>query len=344
MGTLLVHTPGPFSSLQDLGQEGWSSIGLPRGGAADPFALRIGNRLLGNPDDAPAIEMTSVGGVFDFDDEAVMVLAGSAMGAEVHGPDGSVAPAQTFQPRWVAAGTRVMLTQTRSGFRAYFCIAGGVGTRVGMNISTGDVSLESSDVLSRRLCKGDRVEFGTGQTLPRRAVDCGAARALFEQYCMRREIRAVEGVHTEMFASCQVEKFWASVFGVSRRSDRAGIRLEGAMIAPRSEPVPGGAGRMESEGMVWGAVQVPQGGEPIVLMAEHPTTGGYPVIACVATVDFGVLGQLGFADGCAPIRFIKVSKHEALALYRERERRLDEVFGHHGQKFGQQTDRQGTRD
>jgi allophanate hydrolase subunit 2 len=128
-------------------------------------------------------------------------------------------------------------------------------------------------------------------------------------------LRALEGPAAHGFNEAAREAFWKGPFTVSTQSDRMGVRLRGGTIQ-----APGG-GRMASEGMAWGAVQAPPSGEPIILGVDHPTTGGYPVIACVATVDLPALGQ---ARPEQPLSFERVSLEEAHRLLRERERRLDE--------------------
>ena len=141
-----------------------------------------------------------------------------------------------------------------------------------------------------------------------------AGASLIDETLHRKVLRAVDGAHAGEFNPQSAAGFWGSSFTVSVRSDRVGVRLESRIRAGAS------AGEMVSEGMMCGAVQVPPGGDPIVLMVDYPTTGGYPVIACVATVDLGALGQLRPGDR---VRFERVTPAAALELFRQRERVLN---------------------
>lgn len=304
-----VEVPGLLTTVQDLGREGFGGMGVPIGGAADSMSYRLGNRLVGNEDGAPALEMTLLGGTFQFCRAACLVLAGGSLDARIEGADGESRPVAVWTPIDVRAGERLRIGAMASGCRAYLCIAGGVIVPRVLGSASTHVGAGFGGHEGRALRNGDSLWLGGALARERRALS-SVERAALDESFSRRVIRAVEGAHARMFDPAAVDAFWRSEFVVSRQSDRMGLRLEGPVIASP------GAGRWPSEPMPRGAVQVPEGGRPIVLMPDHPTTGGYPVIACAATVDLPALGQLRPGDR---IRFERVSIVEALALLRQQE-------------------------
>lgn len=304
-----VEIPGLLTTVQDLGREGFGGMGVPNGGAADSISYRLGNRLVGNEDGAPALEMTLLGGTFQFCGDARLVLAGGSLDAWIEGANGESRPVAVWTPIDVRAGERLRVGAMASGCRAYLCVAGGVIVPRVLGSASTHVGAGFGGHEGRALRIGDWLWFGSGSSRGRRALSSDQ-RAVLDESFSRRVIRAVEGAHARMFDSAAVDAFWRSEFVVSRQSDRMGLRLEGSVIASP------GAGRLPSEPMPRGAVQVPEGGRPIVLMPDHPTTGGYPVIACAATVDLPALGQLRPGDR---ITFERVSIAGALALLRQQE-------------------------
>jgi biotin-dependent carboxylase-like uncharacterized protein len=305
-----VLEPGVFTTVQDLGRPGFTALGVPAGGAADPLLLRAGNFAVGNAPGDAALELTMVGGRFAFDRAARIVLA--SVGAELWA-DGTPAPAGEVLD--IGAGREVRVGRITGGFRAYLCIAGGVAVPRVFGSASTDPTSGFGGVGGRVLRAGDALELagppdagGSGRIPP-------AWRAAVADHCGRRVLRAVAGPHADAVPGAA--DFWSGAFTVTSRSDRAGLRLEGPSI-----PTTAG-GRLASEGMMPGAVQVPQGGQPIILMPDGPTTGGYPVVAVVAAVDLPALGQL---PPHARVRFEPVPCEQARALWAARERSL-EVHG-----------------
>jgi antagonist of KipI len=310
---LHVIEPGMLSTVQDLGRPGWTAVGVARGGAADTLSLRIGNRLVGNDDGDAALEMTLVGGTFACERDVQAVLAGGAVQARLEGR-GPTRPVSAWVPFTLGPGERLVTGSIRSGVRSYLCVAGGILVPPLLGSRSTHLGGQFGGLAGRTLRAGDRIDIGeaSGRCGDNDAV--ARARAFMEPRLARRRVRAVDGAHRDSFDSAAVESFWSTVFEVSVQSDRVGLRLKGR-IGPSSL-----GGRMPSEGMMHGAVQVPQSGEPIVLLADYPTTGGYPVIACVTAVDLPVLGQVGPR---ATLRFELVSVAQARELYAEQERLLE---------------------
>lgn len=316
MGALTVLDPGMMTTVQDLGRPGLASIGVPEGGAADPLALRVGNRLLGNPDGAAGLEMTMLGGTFAFEGDGAIALAGGEARAVLESSDDAgVLPAPWCTPINIRAGARLRIAPIVRGVRAYLCIRGGVRVQPALGSSSTLLSARFGGLDGRALRNGDRLEWNEVHA-NRPIMSPAVARVMLDEVLVRRSLRAVAGSHASEFADAETSAFWDSTFTVSQRSDRIGVRLAGH-VGSAAKAV--GTGRMASEGMMCGAVQIPPGGEPIVLLVDHPTTGGYPVIACVATVDLPALGQLRPGDR---VGFERITQASALALLHDRERRL----------------------
>lgn len=306
-----------LTTIQDLGRIGWHSIGVARGGAADPLSLRAGNRLLGNDDGAAALEMTLVGGRFQFLEDSWCVVAGDAAAAHIDGRQGQRSVAD-WLPFEIRSGECLATGPIRRGVRSYLCVAGGISVPRILGSRATHLAGGFGGLDGRAVRAGDVIAVGRCSEQHRIRCDLqavGRAQTWFHELWARRTIRAVGGAHQDTFDASTIRSFWESEFEVSMQSNRTGLRLEGHKVGPSAL-----GGHMPSEGMMPGAVQVPASGEPIVLLVDHPTTGGYPVIACAASVDHALLGQIRPRD-C--IRFERVSRSEARGLVVDQEQRFD---------------------
>ncbi len=290
------------TTVQDLGRPGRAALGVPPGGAADPVALRLGNRLLGNPEGAAGLEMPLIGGLFAFDADAHAVILGGQ--ADIH-LDGAPAPSGAVLR--VPAGRPLRVGRVAFGARAYLCIRGGLAVPAVLGSASTLLAAGFGGHQGRALRAGDAIPLGTpaGPTL--RESLPPAWRAQLESVRDRRTLRAIPDPHAP------AGPLWTEAFTVTPRSDRAGLRLSGPAL-----PSPFG-GSMPSEGMSVGSLQVPADGRPILLMPDGPTTGGYPVAARIAEVDHPTLGQL---PPLATIRFEQVTLDQARELWRQREAML----------------------
>jgi biotin-dependent carboxylase-like uncharacterized protein len=308
-----VIEPGMLTTVQDLGRTGWTDIGVGRGGAADNLSLRIGNRLVGNDDGAAALEMTLTGGTFEFDADATVLIAGAAVTARIDEPKGN-RPVVEWTPTQIRAEERLVTGPIRSGVRTYLCVAGGIIVPRQLGSRSTHLGGAFGGLSGRSLRAGDVLELSDENRGRPETQLAARAQALYKSRLSRRSVRAVDGPHRDTFDAPAIESFWSTAFRVSIQSNRTGLRLK-EKIGPSKL-----GGRMPSEGMMAGAVQVPESGSPIVLMVDHPTTGGYPVIACVAAVDLPVLGQVRPRQA---LRFERVSLSEARALFAEQEQFLN---------------------
>ncbi len=316
MGVIQVQEPGLFTTVQDLGREGFGPLGVSASGAADAISLRIGNRLVGNAEKAAGLEMTLVGGTFLLPEGAVAALTGSDFGATLDGQP--VGLLKAFEAK---AGQTLRLGPTRSGARCYLCVQGGIEVELFLGSASTHILSGLGGLEGRALRKGDILKIGaaSGSTRKRRL----SARAV-KELAPRKVLRVTAGPQSDWFAESSQKIFYASTYRVAEESNRMGIRLEGAAIRAASGGVwlqetgknARPTGEMISEGVALGAIQVPEGGLPIILFVEQQTTGGYPKIANVISTDFHSLGQLRPRD---EIRFERVEWEAARALLREQE-------------------------
>jgi len=308
MSLIEVRAPGLLTMVQDLGREGFGPMGVSPSGAADPVALRIGNRLVGNADGAAGLEMTLLGGTFVFPEHSVVALTGSDFGATLD--DTCV---EMWSSREVRAGQTLRLQATRAGARCYLCVRGGIAVKSFLGSASTHLLSGLGGFEGRALRKGDVVKIGTGgggfRTFRKRKV---AAKAL-EKLAPRKTLRVTVGPQSDWFSQAAREVFYRSTYRITEESNRMGLRLEGPSI-----PADAG-GEMTSEGVSLGAVQIPSSGLPIILFVEQQTTGGYPKIANVISADLGSLGQLRPRD---EIRFERVDMETARSLLVEQEKLL----------------------
>ena len=300
-----VQAPGLLTTLQDLGREGFGLMGVSPSGAADAISLRIGNRLVGNVEGAAGIEMTLLGATFLFPEGAVVALVGSDFGATLEGR-----PVEMWTAVEARSGETLRLGPTRSGARCTLCVWGGIMVKDFLGSASTHVLSGLGGHEGRALRKGDVLKIGAESgAIHKRKL---SARALAELQ-PRKALRVTAGPQSDWFSEAAQRVFYGSAYRVGEESNRMGLRLEGAAI-----PAPSG-GEMISEGVSLGAIQVPEGGQPIILFVEQQTTGGYPKIANVISADFHSLGQLRPRD---EIRFELVSLNRARKLLREQEELL----------------------
>jgi biotin-dependent carboxylase-like uncharacterized protein len=292
MSSVEVLSPGALTTIQDLGRPGWAHIGVPRSGAADRPALRLANQLVGNLDLAAALETTLAGPRLRFDGPAVVALTGAPVRARVG--DGAVPMNEAFE---LAAGDELKVGNASSGLRTYIAIRGGIAVPQVLGSAATDLL---TGLGPARLARGDLLATGelapvTGEpALPTRHVT-GGGRAIWPpapepppsgELPDSVLLHVIVGPRSEWFTADSIERLFHEPFTVDQASNRIGLRLQGPQLE-RSR-----ADELLSEGLVPGAIQVPADGRPILLLVDHPTTGGYPVIAVVHSRDLPLAAQL----------------------------------------------------
>lgn len=285
MSSIEVVSPGSLTTVQDLGRAGWAHLGVPRSGAADRPALLLANRLLGNADGAAALETTLSGPRMRFETDAVIALTGSPVDASVDGRPVPMNSAFT-----VVAGGVLRVGTAKTGLRTYIAFAGGIDAPLTLGSAAtdtltglGPAALQRGDVLKLR---GGRASGALAPVPPLSAAAPQAAPIPLPVGPLGDAIVVVLGPRDDLFTSAAIDRFLNKRFRVSPASNRIGLRLEGPPLERTH------AGELRSEGIVPGAIQVPLDGQPILLLADHPTTGGYPVIAVVVERDLSAAAQL----------------------------------------------------
>ncbi len=305
MKAIHVQAPGLFTTVQDLGREGFGALGVSASGAADPMSLRLGNRLLGNPENAAALEMTLLGGAFFFSEGAILALSGSDFGATLDKVP--VDPWMTLEAR---PGQTLRLGPTRSGARCYLCVQGGIAVKPFLGSASTHTLSGLGGFEGRALRKGDVLNIASTSQPHRRQT---VAPHILSRLSPRKILRCTPGPQSEWFPESSQNVFYNSTYLIAEESNRMGLRLDGPSV-----PVSSG-GQMITEGVSLGAIQVPGGGSPIILFVEQQTTGGYPKIANVISVDLPSIGQLRPRD---EIRFERVTLESGRSLLLEQEELL----------------------
>jgi KipI family sensor histidine kinase inhibitor len=299
---LEVLEPGLFTTVQDTGRHGRRRLGVAPAGALDLPALLAANRALGNLDGAAALECTLAGPTLRFLESREFAIAGADLGATLERSDLGAWPVPPGQAVRARAGNVLRFSERRTGVRAYVAIAGGIRTPEVLGSRSASLVGGFAGLAGRALRAGDFLAGG----LPRPAR--GVPQSARPPESGPMTLRVVLGPQDEAFGAASCAAFLATEYTVSPSSDRAGWRLEGAAL-PQEGP-----GEIASEGMIPGCIQVPPWGRPIVMGPDGPTTGGYPKIATVISVDLPKLAQL--VPGDSRVRFTAVSVDEAQALLR----------------------------
>ncbi|KOU98861.1 allophanate hydrolase [Streptomyces sp. XY511] len=282
---MLVVRPGALTTVQDGGRPGHAHLGVPRSGALDTAAYALANRLLGNPPDAAVLETTLDGVSLRAAAPTVLAVTGAPCPVRISGR-----PVAWGAPVRLPAGAELEVGRAESGLRSYVAVRGGLAVPPVLGS-------RSTDLLSGLgppvLSAGMTLPVGPAGPDPMPGADAyGLPAAPSELLLPLRP-----GPRADWFTGASLAGLWRSAFRVSPSSNRIGLRTEGGPALVRAR-----AGELPSEGMVLGAVQVPPDGLPVVFLADHPVTGGYPVV--------GVVGPGPALDAAAqarpgtPVRFV----------------------------------------
>lgn len=275
-----VVDPGPLSTLQDGGRRGWAHLGVARAGALDRGAAALARRLVGGGEDDAVVETTLGGIVLRAGRAVTLTVTGAPCEIRV---DGRVVGHST--PVTVAAGAVVRVGPAQTGVRSYVAVAGGIDVEPVLGS-------RSTDTLAwvgpPRLAAGQVLPVGTSRGLPEPPPAVVVRPP-------ERALRLHPGPRVDWLGPGAWERLVAATYAVAPDSDRIGLRLSGPRVERR-------AGELPSEGMVLGAVQLPPSGQPVVFLADHPPTGGYPVVAVVDDTDLDLCAQLRPGDDVALAR------------------------------------------
>ena len=293
--SITIVRPGLFTTIQDSGRWGHQSSGVPVSGPMDMVSHRVANALVGNDRSAATLEATLVGPEIRIETGVLLAVAGADLGARV---DGQLIP--LHKPVRCRPGSVLRFGERRSGTRAYIAFSGGIIVSPELGSRATHALCRLGGLGGRAIAAGDRLPLGNEGTIshwrvlnvPSPRVDGGA------------RLRVLPGPQLDHFPSDALEVLQKTRFTVTPQSDRMGYRLSGGLI-PRIE------GReMISDAAFIGALQVPPSGDPILLMSDRQTTGGYPQLATVITADLPITGQLAPGDW---IEFQVCARHEAMS-------------------------------
>ncbi len=314
-----VIRSGLLTTIQDAGRWGFQRYGVVTGGALDPLALRLANLLVGNDENAAALEMILVGPQLRFEGDSLIAITGAEMSPTIAG-----ASLAAWRPVWVRRGSELSVRNAAAGRVAYLAVAGGCETPPVMGSRSTYLQAGIGGVEGRSLRAGDVLAMGppsswAGSVMHCLALEAGSrafaatawqAGANLARYDASPTIRVTAGSELDWLTVESQSCLFSDAFRVTSQSDRMGYRLSGPRLMFSA------AREMISEAVSAGTIQVPPNGQPIVLMADRATTGGYPKAGHVAAVDLPVFAQ---TRPGARIRFQRISIDEAQRLYRTRE-------------------------
>ena len=303
-----VLSPGLQTTVQDLGRCGFSHLGVSASGPADSISARIGNRLVGNHDNCAVLEMTLLGGTFEFVRDCTIALAGADLATTLDG-----IPVPLYETVDVGSGATLRCGSAVKGARCYLAIGGGFEIRAVLGSASTHVTSGIGGIEGRALIRGDILRVKADLPAMARKVD----RSLIEQFVGRKVLRVTPGPQQAIFGEDGLRKLCSQTYVVSQDSNRVGVRLHGEAIEAVHHA------EMLTEGAALGAIQVPSEGNPIILFVEHQTTGGYPKIANVISADVPSVGQLRAQD---EIRFELITIQRAIEILRHQEEILNQVI------------------
>jgi len=291
---LFVENASLIMSLQDLGRFGFMRFGLPESGPMDWRAFGSANRLVDNPPDSACLEVGFTDASLRLEKDALFAICG--VGYQIY-LNGRQMP--LWMSFWVQKGDRLDFEKTPGGNWVYLAAAGGISSQVWM----GSRSVYPKGGLGRLLQRGDRIPIGESTHQSR--WDAGWFIPQANRPAYDRDVSAgvIPGPHYERFTDEAQAAFWQQKFKVTSRSDRMGYRLQGENLAHRTDA------DLLSQGMVVGEIQVPSDGQPIVMMPDHPTTGGYTSIGTICRPDLPLIAQA--QPGISEISFVKINPNDA---------------------------------
>ena len=302
--TLHITQPGLLTTIQDRGRYGYQRYGVPVSGAMDEFALRMGNLLAGNDQNAAALEITLQGPTIELLAPTWIALTGADLS-----PTLDDQPIPRWQSVQAQAGSTLAFGQPRDGMRAYLALHGGIDAPIVMGSRSTYLKGRFGGLQGRPLRKDDQLS-----TLPANPYDFTPKRLpknyTAPLYGGSHRLRVILGPQQDAFDRTATSTFLGSRYKISPQSDRMGYTLEGPKIQHRQSP------DIISDGNPPGAVQIPGDGAPRILLADRGTTGGYAKIAAVITPDLSKLAQ---ALPSHTITFQQISIQEAQDALRERE-------------------------
>ncbi|HWO76709.1 MAG TPA: biotin-dependent carboxyltransferase family protein [Bacillus sp. (in: firmicutes)] len=321
-----IMKPGLLTSVQDLGRYKYQKYGVIVSGAMDTLSHRIANLLVGNQENAATLEITLLGPVIEFEEDTLISICGGDLSPAINGE-----PIRLWRSIFVKKGSLLSFGACKNGCRAYLAVAGGFKISNVMESKSTYLRAGIGGFKGRALRSGDRLDNEepsnlSAQMINRLKNQLGETSFIENDWTITSDlipslqssptIRAIKGRQYHLFTEQSKDQFLTELFEVTAQSDRMGYRLKGPFLEL------GTPTELLSEAVNFGSIQVPPEGNPIVLLADRQTTGGYPKIAQIAFADIPLMAQLKPGDS---LRFALVTYEEAERLFIEREMKLQQL-------------------
>lgn len=276
--SITVLKPGLFTTIQDLGRTHYQALGIGTSGALDLSSHRLANWLVGNEDNEATIEMTLIGPTLLFKCSAVISICGADLSPSLNGT--KIDNGRTLQ---VSNGDILSFSAIRNGSRAYLAIRGGIHTPSPFGSRSTDPGSQIGGHHGRPLKAKDQLLISSSYLLHR--IQWKLSPELHNHVMENRKVRFTKGKQFDLFTSGSHQAFISSDYQINKDSNRMGIRLNGPPLHLQTKQ------ELITEGVAHGSIQVPPNGQPIILLSDRQTTGGYPKIAQIASVDLPYLAQ-----------------------------------------------------
>ncbi len=330
--TIIVIKPGLLSTVQDLGRFGWQHLGIVPSGAMDTDAHRLANLLVGNSGAEATIEITLRGPELEFEHPTLVAMCGATFDAKCVDAKGKIFPMPLNRPVLMPKTARLRIGDVRHGARAYIAVAGGIPLPLVLGSRSTYLPARFGGYQGRALRTGDRLPLDrasiplsttrfsslkrrAGAPIDPRAIESVAWSVPIDSlpYAEEAPMRFIEGRHWRLFSAAAHAAIESEPMRITPDSNRIGYRLNGPRLERRKDT------DVLSEPTCLGTIQVPSDGVPIVLMADHHTTGGYAKIGEVVSADIAHLAQ---RSPGMEVRFQRCSLADAQAARKARQARL----------------------
>lgn len=273
-----IIKPGIQTTVQDLGRTGYRHLGIPLAGAVDPWALIAANNLVGNRPVAACLEMALTGPELYILSDCVIAVTGADLGPRLLGK-----PLPMWESVYCRSGSTLSFGYRRSGFRSYLAVAGGIDVPEVLGSRSTFLAGRFGGFEGRKMIKGDLLRAFYPDEV---SVGVKFREDVRPVYMDEVSVRVIKGINSVLFSKNEYTKFFATFYRVSERTDRMGCCLDG-----ETRIMPGGEATGESYPVVPGTVQILPTGQPIIMLNDAQSTGGYPQIATVVSADLWQIGQ-----------------------------------------------------
>lgn len=311
MGRIKIVKPGLLTLVQDRGRHGYQQFGVPVSGVMDSLSYRLSNILVGNPQTHAVLEVTMLGPEIEFLDKMVIAVTGGYLSPAVN---------QNAIPMWeslvVQKGDILTFGALKTGCRCYIAFSGGIDVPLIMGSRSTYTRGEIGGYKGRALKTEDQLEIADPGASPAQWQNKRVPTEYIPAYSNEIELRVTMGPQDASFTPEGIKTFLSGLYTVTNQCDRMGYRLDGEKIRHVN------GGDIISDGIAMGAVQVPGHGQPIIMLADRQTTGGYTKIANVISADLPKIAQAKPGD---KVRFTKVTAHHAGQLLREMEQKISDI-------------------